>query len=612
MSRAIGFSMLGSFSPMGGTTRRLSTGPRQKVAVFLSVFGAAVSIFVLALTASKPLPVVPMTPRAARFDGPSAIEYTRVVAEGYPDRVTGSAGARRAAQYVRSEFEKLGYRVESQRFSMWLRGERAQGENVVARLAGDTLETVAVVAHYDGQTTSHQAAEDNASGVGVLLELARVLGALPHTRGLILVSTDGEEWGMIGARALTSFFKAQRTLAVISIDYLNSGPVPALGVDCAGQSNGYSPLWLRQVIVQAGRAQAVRVVEPTPVWEWVERAVQVSAQDQGPLLRAGIAAINISTLAKDYAASRARYHTTQDVFRDFDPASFRMLGSTVEQAVLALDALQPVARPSAPRAAGNMNYLRLSSDRYLPGTTIWLMQILGLVPIGLAGVFATRNLSAEEFKSPGGAVGLFIRPLVYLVPPFLALLALYGLTAAYVLKRYELYPATPKDPFLYQVPAQVWLPLVLALFVGYFLVRKARVRLPQQPPSFDLKKQILYLWLSILVVCAFFLNPFATWLYLGGFAYASLLLLPPRGMLSRVLNALLLLGALVPFAALLYLFGKEIFLGWRILWYLVLQAAYGVWSPLAVVLFLLAAVLWVRSFAISVLRGDSREGAPAV
>ncbi len=198
------------------------------------------------------------------------------------------------------------------------------------------------MAHYDGQTTSHQAAEDNASGVGVLLELARVLRARPHHRGLILIATDAEEWGMIGARALSGFLKAKKTVAVISIDYLNRGPAPALGLIAMGQSAGYTPLWLRELLVEAGKAQGVRVEQAEPAWEFVERAVEVSAQDQGPLLRRGIPALNIATLTKEYAASRRRYHTTLDVFQNFDPASFKMLGATLEQAVVTLDILPPV------------------------------------------------------------------------------------------------------------------------------------------------------------------------------------------------------------------------------------------------------------------------------
>lgn len=568
--------------------------PPQRVAVGLSAAGAVLLILALAWRAPESVPRPPMEALASQFDGASAIAYTRVLAEGFPDRVTGSVGARRAAEYLRSEFRKLGYYVESPTFSMWLRGERVQGENIVARLEGQTPESLAVIAHYDGQTTSRQAAEDNASGVGVLLELARVLAQRPHHRRLILVATDAEEWGMIGAQRLIRFFELQRTVAVISIDYLNSGPSPALEMNCAGQLGGYTPAWLRELMIAAGQAQGARVYQPAGLWEWIERALEVSFQDQGPLLRAGIPALNLATLTKQLDASRARYHTPEDVFRDFDPASFKMLGATVEQTASTLDALPLPAQ-------GGMGDVRLPSGRYLPALSVLVMQLLGLLPLALACVFAVRNLKAGKLEAFGWD---FLAPVSWLVPPCLGALALYGLTAVNVLKRFELYPATPKDPFLYQLPLSVIIPLLLVLLASFVALHKVRSRVETAPIAFSVKKRIFYFWVAVLTLAAFVINPYAMWLFLGGFACAALLLLPPRGIPARALNALLLLAALLPFAALLYVFGKEIFLGWRILWYLVLQAAYGVWSPHAVALFLLAVVLWVQLFWVSVLRSE--------
>jgi len=489
-------------------------------------------------------------------------------------------------------------------FAMWLRGERVQGENIIASLTGDTPDSVSVMAHYDGQTTSHQAAEDNASGVGVLLELARVLYARPHRRGLILIASDAEEWGMIGARALGGFLRAKNTVAVISIDYLNRGSAPALGIDCMGQSAGYTPLWLRELVVEAGHVQGVRVEQAAPAWEFVERAVEVSAQDQGPLLRERIPALNIATLTKEYDASRLRYHATLDVFQDFDSASFKMLGATVEQAIVKFDSLPPVV-------SGGMTYLRVSTRRYLPGDRLRLALTLPILPIALAGLLAALNL-ATELRSPWS---MLLRPLAYAVPPWLALAVLYALTGANILKRWELYPATPKDPFLYQIPRGVALPLLLALVAGYLVVRWLRTRFrvfgpfDARPPSLADHSRALYVWLCFVCVCAFLLNSFAMWFYLGPFAFAALLLVRRCRPLVRGFNALLLLIAVLPFLALLYRFGSEIFLGWRIAWYLVLQAAYGVWSPFAAILFLLAVVLWLRFLAIFVLDPEGSESA---
>ena len=190
-----------------------------------------------------------------------------------------------------------------------------EGENVIALEEGDVPASVAIIAHYDSQFTSHQAAEDNASGVGVLLELARALRLTPRTHGLILVATDAEEWGMIGARELADFLKKHHAVAVISLKYVMAGPLRSLQMNCTGQFAGYTPLWLRQLLVVAGRAQGASVEQDTGRKEWIERALEISAQDQGPLLRAGIPAVDVGTLSAQAEISRRRLHTPEDVFR---------------------------------------------------------------------------------------------------------------------------------------------------------------------------------------------------------------------------------------------------------------------------------------------------------
>ena len=41
-------------------------------------------------------------------------------------------------------------------FPLWLRGKRVEGENVIAQWEGDSPESVAIIAHYDSQFTSHR------------------------------------------------------------------------------------------------------------------------------------------------------------------------------------------------------------------------------------------------------------------------------------------------------------------------------------------------------------------------------------------------------------------------------------------------------------------------
>jgi len=75
------------------------------------------------------------------------------------------------------------------------------------------------------------------------------------------------------------------------------------------------------------------------------------------------------------------------------------------------------------------------------------------------------------------------------------------------------------------------------------------------------------------------------WLFVGPFAYRFDLLHCPSSLSRRLVNAVLLLVGALPLIGLLCFFGHEIFLGWRILWDLVLQTAYGAGSTPAAVIF---------------------------
>lgn len=175
------------------------------------------------------------------------------------------------------------------------------------------------------------------------------------------------------------------------------------------------------------------------------------------------------------------------------------------------------------------------------------------------------------------------------------------MTGVNLLPRYELYPATPRDPFLYHLPFTLLAALVTVIVGGAVELHKLHAHVDAPPVPFAARKRILFLWAALAALVGFINNPYAMWLFLGAFAYAAGLLLSPRGVVRRIVNAALLIAGAAPFAALLYSIGHEIYLGLRIVWYLVLQTAYGVWSPVAIALFLMALVLWAQLFWISVL-----------
>ena len=134
--------------------------------------------------------------------------------------------------YVRDQLSALG-EMEEHPFSSGI----DEGVNFILRLPGrdPKRRPLLVGAHYDGPLHSI-GADDNASGMVALLELARRWSATPPKRPVWLVAFDQEEWGMLGSAALAAKLKkaGQDLKLMVSLEMLaftgeeQSYPHPAM------------------------------------------------------------------------------------------------------------------------------------------------------------------------------------------------------------------------------------------------------------------------------------------------------------------------------------------------------------------------------------------------
>ncbi len=99
--------------------------------------------------------------------------------------------------YITTELTKLGWKPKLEKFS--------DGVNIFAERPGtnQAAKAILVGAHYDTVALS-PGADDNASGVAVVLEVARLLGSRPTPRTLQLAFFDQEETGLLGSQAFVS------------------------------------------------------------------------------------------------------------------------------------------------------------------------------------------------------------------------------------------------------------------------------------------------------------------------------------------------------------------------------------------------------------------------
>lgn len=163
----------------------------------------------------------------AQIDSVRVLNDIRVLADDQnKGRAAGSAGERNAAAFIISAFRKLelqprgdnGTYQQRFTFNKGAHGEGTSSEsaNLIAYLDNHAKTTIVIGAHYDhlgedGQGSSldanpamkiHNGADDNASGVAGVLELARffTLNNVVENNNFLFICFSAEELGLLGSK----------------------------------------------------------------------------------------------------------------------------------------------------------------------------------------------------------------------------------------------------------------------------------------------------------------------------------------------------------------------------------------------------------------------------
>jgi len=299
---------------------------------------------------SAPLIAVSLPVRKALVDLPPAFsskaltEHVAFLAAPEREgRGIGTAGLEAAATYIADQFKSIGLAPGGtdgyfQPFSITPGpgGSPAQARNIVGVLAGTkaewTAQPVLVTAHYDhlgrgwpdahaGDAGAiHHGADDNASGVAVMLELARAIASSGKPqRPIVFVAFSGEEAGLAGSKhfaAQPTPMPIDRTIGVINLDTvgrLRSGKVQFLGTGTATE-------W--QHIVRGG--SFVTGVESTSI------PGNAEASDQWTFIQRGIPGVQVFT------GPHADYHRPTDTADKIDVDGMVKVATLVKEAIVYL------------------------------------------------------------------------------------------------------------------------------------------------------------------------------------------------------------------------------------------------------------------------------------
>ena len=182
-----------------------------------------------------------------------------LAADSLNGRKTGSEGERKAAEYIAKRFADLGLQAkgtdgyfqkftykasknphQEAEFTSEKNDSTETAENVIAYMDNNAENTIVIGAHYDhlgmgGESSLyregeeiHNGADDNASGVAMMLHLADSLQKIdsPNKNNYLFIAFSGEEEGLLGS----NYFVKNPTIDTKKVSYM-------INMDMVGRLN---------------------------------------------------------------------------------------------------------------------------------------------------------------------------------------------------------------------------------------------------------------------------------------------------------------------------------------------------------------------------------------
>ena len=240
-------------------------------------------------------------------------------------RTTGSQAHLKVRRFISDELERSGWEVEAPEQSL----EGKDIYNIIGK-RGNGDRWVIIGAHYDSRLLADQdpdpsvrnqpvpGADDGASGVAVLLELARILPKnLDKTIWLVFFDAEdngnipGYEW-IMGSRAFVQTLIDKPDEAII-IDMIGDADLNIYQEKNSDQN-------LSETIWEVANSLGYNQFIPVPKYRILD--------DHIPFIEVGIPAIDIIDIDYPY------WHTTQDTIDKVSAQSLKVIGDTLSAYIL--------------------------------------------------------------------------------------------------------------------------------------------------------------------------------------------------------------------------------------------------------------------------------------
>ena len=310
------------------------------------------ALLMVACQGKQQPPVEPYVSPAPDFCADSAYAYVAAQCAFGP-RTPGSAAHDSCGAWIERKFRSLGAQVTVQRTAVRLYdGSSVPCINIIASQQPDAERRVMICSHWDSRPWAdndpdsafwHQSidgANDGASGVGILIELARLLQAQPAGVGVDLVCFDVEDCGTpqwetdaalhgdhhwcLGSQYWAGRHHADgyRAEWAILLDMV-------AGYDCEFRQEGFSKRLAPRVLDKVwAAAQRIGYGHLFPYTQGT-----YVTDDHLPVNQSGIPCIDIIASDKNKGGFCATWHTALDDTLHIDPQTLQAVGQVVTEVI---------------------------------------------------------------------------------------------------------------------------------------------------------------------------------------------------------------------------------------------------------------------------------------
>lgn len=319
--------------------------------LFIFILAIILSVFLLSCSKEKEKPYKPLyeiDPYAKMPEFDAGFAYKQIEKQvAFGPRNPGSKGHMEALNFLYDELSKYADEIVMQQFSYQGYGnDRLHLTNIIAKFNPGKKHRIILCAHWDTRPRAEQdkdpsqqnipilGANDGGSGVGILLELARLLKANQISYGIDLILFDGEDYGKpndlenysLGAKYFASNLPG---------DYQ---PAFAILLDMVGDKDANLPIEGNSRLYAPDVENMIwSLAEQVGADKFVNTEGQAIYDDHIALNEAGIRTVDIIDLgligANTPVERRNYWHTQKDTMKNIGKDTLKQVGDVMAKLI---------------------------------------------------------------------------------------------------------------------------------------------------------------------------------------------------------------------------------------------------------------------------------------